>query len=112
MTEDPRQFDLRAGRADDTHTAVRPFELATFIATKLEKGDSNPVAATRLGILRARLHTSFTWEMRRRSSFPTHPASTRRRWSLVPSATRTIKWRLNAENSHVAHLNVQAQIFV
>jgi ParB family chromosome partitioning protein len=51
VTEDPRQFDDYAQVAEnERRTALQPLELATFIAKKLQHGDSKAKIAARLGI--------------------------------------------------------------
>lgn len=51
VTEDPRQFDDYAQVAEnERRTALQPLELATFIAKKLQQGDSKAKIAARLGI--------------------------------------------------------------
>lgn len=51
VTEDPRQFDDYAQVAEnERRTALQPLELATFVAKKLQHGDSKATIAARLGI--------------------------------------------------------------
>ena len=51
VTEDPRQFDDYAQVAEnERRTGLQPLELATFIAKKLQQGETKAKIAARLGI--------------------------------------------------------------